>query len=267
MTAGASLPAGDWAWVVVNSSGGKDSQTALRATVAACDAVQFPRGRIVVSHQELISVEWPGVLELVHEQAAHYGLRVEVSRYRTKDGEEISLVEQARRRKMWPSSTTRYCTSDSKRGPGNRVLVALSEEREGGILQVFGFRAQESPARGKKKVLAFNERASAGFRPVWDWLPIHAMTEEEVWADIRESGVRYHPAYDLGMPRLSCCFCIYASRDALMLAGIHNPKLLDDYCAVEEETGHSFKHKLSLRSIRDAIQNGEKPGKVTTWKM
>lgn len=30
---------------------------------------------------------------------------------------------------------------------------------------------------------------------------------------------------DLGMPRLSCCFCIFSPRSALLLAGKHNPGL------------------------------------------
>jgi 3'-phosphoadenosine 5'-phosphosulfate sulfotransferase (PAPS reductase)/FAD synthetase len=129
-------------WVVVNSSGGKDSQTALRAVVMACDAAGVPRDRIVVSHQCLGRVEWPGAIELVREQAEHYGLRVIVSKYRTKAGLEPDLLEYVRTRGKWPSSKNRYCTSEYKRGPGGRVLTALSREAPGPILNVYGFRAE-----------------------------------------------------------------------------------------------------------------------------
>ena len=69
------------------------------------------------------------------------------------------------------------------------------------------------------------------------------------------------------MPRLSCCFCIFAPRSALMLAGRHNPELLDEYCRVEEQTGHRFRLELSLAEVRDALRCGEDPGPVRTWAM
>ncbi len=40
---------------------------------------------------------------------------------------------------------------------------------------------------------------------------------------------------------MSCAFCVFASRDALMIAGHHNPELLAEYVAVEREIGWSFK--------------------------
>lgn len=238
-----------WRWIVVNSSVGKDSQTALRATVRACDEAAIPRSRIVVSHQCLGEVEWPGVVGLVHEQAQAYGLRVEVTRYRAKDGTEPTLLDYVRRRRKWPDSAARYFTSEFKRGPGGRLLVRLHRESPGPILNVYGLRSEESPARASKKPFTSNARFSCASRPVWDWLPIHSWTEAEVWADIKASGVRHHPAYDLGMPRLSCCFCVFAPRAALAIAAKANPELFERYRAVETEIGHTFRKGFSLASI------------------
>lgn len=269
--AGAGVSAPDlrsFRWIVVNSSGGKDSQTALRAVVLACDAAGVDRSRIVVSHQCLGRMEWAGTLELVREQAAFYGLRVEVSSYRNREGAGLSLLDYVRLRKRWPDSQNRYCTSEFKRGPGGRVIVKLFRECAGRVLNCYGFRAEESPARSKKAVYALNARFSSGARECWDWLPIHSMKETAVWADIRESGVPFHPAYKAGMPRLSCVFCIFAPRAALLIAGKANPALLDEYCAVELETGHTFQNGLSLVSVREAIRNGEQAGKVGgNWNM
>lgn len=261
-------PAAPWRWIVVNSSGGKDSQTALRAVVEACDRQGIDRSRIVVSHQCLGRMEWAGTLELVKRQVAHYGLRLEVTRYRNKDGEEKTLLDYVRSRGKWPSNNQRYCTSDFKRGPGQRVITALCRESHGDVLYVFGFRSEESPARAKKKVLARNTRACTKSREVWDWCPILDWTEDEVWKDIHASGVPYHPAYDLGMKRLSCVLCIFAPRAALLLAGQENPELLDEYCEVETEIGHTFQNGRSINSIRDAIRAGEQPGDMTgAWNM
>lgn len=257
-----------WRWVVVNSSGGKDSQTALRQVVLACDRQNIPRERIVVSHQCLGASEWPGTLELAEEQARHYGCRFEVTKYRNRYGENLTLLDYVEKRGKWPSSTTRYCTSDFKRGPGGRVLTMLSREAAGPVLHVYGFRADESPARAKKKVFVRKPRFSTSRRELWDWLPIHHWTTAEVWADIRESGVPYHYAYDLGMPRLSCVFCIFAPEGALMIAGRENPDLLDQYVEVERRIDHTFQYGLSLASIKARIQAGDTPGDVTEqWNM
>ena len=241
-------------WIIINQSGGKDSQTALRTTHALAVEQGIPLDRLVVSHQCLGRMEWPGTLDLVRAQAEHYGLKCYVSRYRDKNKEEIDLLEYARRRGKWPSSTTRWCTSEFKRGPGGRVITLLSNMSPGSVLNVYGFRADESPARKKKSVFALNPRFSTQNRSVWDWLPIHHWTTEQVWADIKQSGVPHHPAYDKGMPRLSCRFCIFAPKSALILAGRENPELLDEYCDLELEMGHTFQHGKSLNDIREFIR-------------
>jgi len=245
-----------WQWIVVNSSGGKDSQTALRVVVEACDKRGIPRSKIVVSHQCLGRMEWDGTRELVEKQAAYYGLRCEVSKYRDSSGVEKTLLDYVRARRKWPDNKNRFCTSEFKRGPGGRVIVKLFRETPGPILNVYGFRAEESPARAKKVQLARNERFSTESREVWDWLPIHNWTESRVWKSIRSSRVPFHSAYSIGMPRLSCRFCIFAPAAALMIAGKANPDLLDEYCDLENEIGHSFQNGRSLNSIRDAIRAG-----------
>jgi 3'-phosphoadenosine 5'-phosphosulfate sulfotransferase (PAPS reductase)/FAD synthetase len=259
-----------WRWIVVNSSGGKDSQTALRAVLKACDAQEFDRSRVIVSHQDLGDMEWPGTFELARYQAEAHGLEFLTSKRRDQHGQEPSLLEAVRARGKWPDNKNRYCTSDYKRGPGTKILTQLSR-RPGGtgpILNVFGFRAEESPARAKKPELALNPRASSQERPVWDWLPIHHWTEDQVWHDIRQSGIKHHPAYDLGMSRLSCVFCIFAPKAALMIAGQANPALLDRYCQVEAEIGHDFQHNKPLSEVRAAIARGETPGVLTgAWNM
>lgn len=257
--------------IVVNSSGGKDSQTALREVVRQCDAAGVPRSRVIVSHQCLGRMEWSGTRDLVHRQAAHYGLRVVVSSYRNQAGESLSLLDYARKRKKWPSSQQRWCTSEFKRGPGGRAVTALARELTlpvVRVLNVYGFRADESPARARKVPFVRNDRFSTASREVWDWLPIHDLREGEVWTDIRASGVPYHPAYDQGMPRLSCVFCIFAPKAALMIAGRANPELLDEYCAVETAIGHTFQPDRSINDIRAAIQAGEvAPAKADAWTM
>jgi len=255
-------------WVVLNSSAGKDSQAMLDYVVEQCDKSRVPRGRLVVAHADLGRVEWPGTRELAEEQARHYGLAFVAVRRPQGD-----LLDHIARRGKFPSPSVRYCTSDHKRGQVMTVFTRLADRsRQAGapvcrILNCLGMRVQESPARARHPPFAPNEMASNGRRFVDDWLPIHSWTVQQVWKRIRASGVRHHPAYDLGMPRLSCCFCIFSPRAALLLAGKHNPELLAEYVRVEKQIGHSFRLELPLASIQEALANGEKPGPIQDWVM
>jgi 3'-phosphoadenosine 5'-phosphosulfate sulfotransferase (PAPS reductase)/FAD synthetase len=112
-----------------------------------------------------------------------------------------------------------------------------------------GMRSGESCARSKLKPFKLDRPNTNGRRVVHVWLPIHGWTQEQVWERIRASGVPHHYAYDLGMPRLSCCFCIYAPKNALMLAGQHNRELLDRYVEVEDRVGFTFQAGCSATNL------------------
>ena len=213
--------------------------------------------RLVAVHADLGRVEWAGTKELAETQANHYGIPFRVERKRTATGEEIDLLEGIRRRGKWPSSTTRYCTSDWKRGPATRTITALTPTG-GKVLNCFGFRAQESPARKKRPAFSeynHGDHGATKSRQVFEWLPIHDMLESEVWTDIKASGVPYHSAYDLGMPRLSCVFCIFAPRPALIIAGHANKNLLREYVELEKKMDHTFRQYQTLADVLAAVES------------
>lgn len=242
--------------VLINSSGGKDSQAMLSHVVALADEQGLPRERMVVVHADLGRVEWQGTRDLAEAQAAAYGIRFEVVRRAIGD-----LLDQIEARGMFPSSTARYCTSDQKTSQVAKLMTALAAEHRAAnpqdqrpirILNCLGMRAQESPARAKKAPLAPDVPASNGRRDVTRWLPIFDWTTEQVWAEIRRSGLPHHPAYDAGMPRLSCVFCILAGRRELVLAARLNPDLAAEYADVEARIGHTFKADLSMADLINA---------------
>lgn len=251
----------DFDVIVINTSGGKDSQ-AMMDHVYSLAVNAGVVDRLVALHANLGRVEWQGTTELAREQAEHYGIKfIECKR------EINDLLEQVEARGMFPDQGNRYCTSDQKRDPSLKAVRKLDRQdgKRTRVLNCMGFRAEESPARSKRPVIEINKRGSNGKREVLNWLPIHKWTVGEVWQTIRASGVRHHQAYDLGMPRLSCVFCIFAPEEALMLAGKHNPELLAEYVRVEKKIGHTFRHKLSLASIQERLASGEQPGKIRTW--
>jgi hypothetical protein len=64
------------------------------------------------------------------------------------------------------------------------------------------------------------------------------------------------------MPRLSCCFCVMAPRDALLLAGQHNTPLRRKYVAVEKEVRSTFRKNRALADVEASRQ----PGSIRTWE-
>jgi 3'-phosphoadenosine 5'-phosphosulfate sulfotransferase (PAPS reductase)/FAD synthetase len=173
----------------------------------------------------------------------------------------------------WPSSTARYCTSDQKTSQVAKLLTRLAEEwREtaGGsrpvrILSCLGIRAAESPARAKKPALS-RDPASNGKREVTRWLPIHDWTDAQVWDRSRSRELEVHPAYAAGMPRLSCCFCVLSSKAALVRAAQLNPELAQEYLAVEQIVGHTFRQDLSIAEIvEEAARTPVGCGAVASW--
>lgn len=252
-------------YILINSSGGKDSQAMLDYVVEmAID--QGVKNRLLVAHADLGRVEWKGTRELAERQSAHYGLRFEA--VKRPQGDLLAHVEQ---RGMWPSPAQRYCTSDHKRGQIQKIVTQLSKENPGRhlrILSCMGLRAEESSARAKLEEMTPNLRYSNTKRTVDTWLPIHNWKEGEVWERIRQSGVEHHPSYDIGMPRLSCIFCIYAPKNALVLAGKHNRELLEEYVAVEERIGHTFRQDVTMAQVKAAVDAGGDTGELSgKWNM
>jgi 3'-phosphoadenosine 5'-phosphosulfate sulfotransferase (PAPS reductase)/FAD synthetase len=244
--------------ILINSSAGKDSQ-AMLDYVYSLAVAEDVTDRITVVHADLGRAEWSKTKELAAEQAAHYGARFEVVSRPQGD-----LLDHIQDRGKFPSSSARYCTSDHKRGQVSKVMTMLVDERHSyrpiKILSCMGLRAEESPNRAKLPQLKRDARQTNGKRIVDVWLPIQDWSTDQVWARIRQSGTRYHPAYDLGMGRLSCVFCIFAPRQQLVLAGRHNPELLEQYVQVEREIGHTFKADLSLAQVQQEIADGAQGG-------
>jgi 3'-phosphoadenosine 5'-phosphosulfate sulfotransferase (PAPS reductase)/FAD synthetase len=258
-------------WIVVNTSGGKDSQTMLDAIVELADSQGFPREKIVATHADLGRAEWNGTAELAERQARHYaGIGFEkISR------PQGDLLDHIEARGKFPSSAARYCTSDHKRGQIAKILTKLSRETQAGdrsrvvrVLNCLGLRSEESPARAKRPNFIRDKRASSKTRLVDTWLPIQEWKEGEVWNRIRETGVEHHVAYDLGMPRLSCVFCIFAPKPALVLAGKHNRELLSEYVRIEKKIDHKFRKELALADVQAAVEADEEIGSMSSaWNM
>lgn len=232
---------------VSNHSGGKDSQVMLIKLLEV-----IPPSQLVVVHASLGAVEWPGAMELAREQAADAGLPFIVATARKK------LLEMVARRfenrpevPSWPSASTRQCTSDLKRGPIQREVRSYAKDNGFKIIvNCLVLRAQESPGRAKRKAFRKNETDSNSVLTWYEWLPVHELLTDEVFATIRGAGQEPHYAYALGNERLSCVFCIMASRNDLKNGATHHPELLEQYAEMEGKTGYTMHmNRIPIREL------------------
>lgn len=257
-------------WIVVNSSAGKDSQSMLHRIHIMVQEQGIDPARVVVVHCDLGRVEWAGTKTLAEEQARHYGYRFEcVSNPR-------DFLERVEARGQWPGEATRYCTSEFKTNQVHKLFTRLADEVNAPlvaqgrrrvrvrILNCLGIRAAESDKRALKPPFVQDAETRNGEKPngrrqVDTWYPVFHWSTERVWDVIRASGVRYHNAYDLGMPRLSCVFCVFAPESALLIAGHHNRALLSEYVRLEDRMSHTFKRDLALITIQQKLESGYVP--------
>lgn len=251
--------------VVVGNSGGKDSAACLDTVCREADAAGALH-KVRVLHCDLGTtpgghlVEWPGAEDVARRQAARYGVPFAVRR----SSRWVSLFDRILARGKWPGHFARYCTSELKTAVGRNYIDELAREmsldrpiRAGYAL---GMRAQESAARAKKPVVERHRMTAVTKRIVDAWLPIHHLTETQVWSTIRAQALPYHPAYDQGMRRLSCRLCPLAASEDVILSARLNPGLAQEYAAAETRMGEPFKPTLPMRrAIELATQLPDHP--------
>jgi len=228
---------------VINHSGGKDSQ-AMYAVMSRL----VPSDQIVVVHADLgDEVEHLGVQDHIRSNIDH---SLHVAAPIWKDGTPKTLLNAIERRGMWPSAAQRYCTSDLKRGPCEKVIRRLAKETgRNVVINCFGFRAEESSARAKRPTFTKVKRNCTADREWFDFSPIHDLNTDEVFEVIRLAGQEAHPVYATGNERLSCVFCVLGSTNDLRNGAALRPDLFERYVELEDKMGHTFRADQSLRQI------------------
>lgn len=212
----------------------------------------IPASQVAIVHAELAGVDWEGLRE--HIEATVPAEWKDSIRYVRAGKTFFDMVERrfAKRPESpcWPSPSYRQCTSDLKRDPIDKIVRReLAEKADGLVVHCVGIRAEESASRAKRNPFTFNKRESKAGREVYHWYPIFDWLETKVRATVADAGQELHWAYGEGMTRLSCCFCIMASKRDLATAARLKPELLARYVELEERTGYSMIAKKTLREI------------------
>jgi DNA sulfur modification protein DndC len=238
---------GDVAFVV-NFSGGKDSMRMLGRVREL-----YPNHPIFVvmadtgfEHVRPISAE-----DWSREQVARFALPLSVVRNPNK-----TYLQMVERRGMFPSSTTRQCTSDLKRGPIEKFVRALSQKV---IVNCTGIRSEESSQRSKQIPWKANKSLSVAGRSVWDWMPIFDESLGKVLSWHWQTETPLHPAYvpefhrdgTTGgyLKRFSCRLCIFATATDLVAIEQNDPEAFELVSSLEQRIGFTMRHGRSLVQI------------------
>lgn len=238
--------------VALSMSGGKDSQAMAKGVISWLRDHGYTN-RVVAVHADLGRAEWHQTHDVVHAQADELGLDLQVVQ-RTKGDLLQRIQERAEQvgaeRPFWPSASSRYCTSDLKRDPIDKLLRTLGPL----VISVEGVRAEESRNRAAKPCWEPRKRITTQSREAMTWRPIHHWTEQDVWAYLGgRHGPNVHPAYALGNERLSCSLCVLASQDDLERGARHNPEYLQELVALEERYGWTFTSTTSVVELAQRV--------------
>ncbi len=255
--------------LAVSLSGGKDSQAMANALVAWAKLEGYwGRNEIFAVHADLGRMEWSGenaTAPIVAAQAAALDLELHI--VTRTDGRDLLERIKDRREKVgpdlpfWPSAKTRYCTSDLKREPINKLLRQWTH-----IISAEGIRKLESKARANKPCWAPRKRILSKARQAHTWHPILDWTEDDVWAALGgRDGDLVHPAYAMGNERLSCAMCVFGCDGDLVNGARNNPELFDSLLELERDSGWRFTMDRSLEEVKLCL-DGKAPLKLVEMK-
>lgn len=223
---------------ICNHSGGKDSQVMFLRLKKI-----IPPHQLIVIHATLGEVEWPDTIE--HIQAT-----IGDHEFHTCQNPNKTFLEMVEKRGMFPDKSRRQCTSDLKRSPIETKIRHIVKQRGVSIIvNCIGIRAEESTDRAKATTFKYSERNSKAGREWYEWLPIHKMSEVQVFQTIEKNGEQPHWAYAAGMSRLSCCFCIMSKASDLKTAAQLRPELYRKYVAMEKKIGHTL--QMSKKGLEE----------------
>lgn len=232
-----------------NHSGGKDAQAmylALRKIV--------PKEQLIVLHVKIGDQQWRNTFSHIQN---------------TVDGDcvllqsEKDIFDIIKHRGMFPSPKHNQCHTDLKIRVLEKEVRRVMKERGAKLaINCSGLRPKDQKYyRVNKRLSLFNKKSvpkhnqfialgdknvddydSPNFnkRVVYDFFPLVNISDEESFSIIERNGQVPHYAYDLGVKKLSCHFCIRGSKNDLTISAKERPELLERFLQAERETNHTM---------------------------
>lgn len=265
-------------FIVVAFSGGKDSLAALLYLLA----LGVPAERIELWHHLIDGregstlMDWPVTEDYCRRVAEALGVRIYMSWKEGGFEREMRRNNSASAPSWWEGPDGALATAGGDGDPGTRqqypqvsadlnvrwcsaylkidvMAIALrNQARFQGrrTLVVTGERAEESTKRGQyerfephRADLRHGRRYT---RHIDHWRPVQAWSEADVWAIIAHHRIAPHPAYRIGMSRVSCAACIFSDKHQLATLLQINPRQFWQNADHERDFGKSIKRNIAL---------------------
>lgn len=257
--------------VIVAFSGGKDSHASL---IWACN--HFNKENIKAVFCDT-GWEHPETYQHVRDVCKALGVQLIILKSKKYNGMEDLAIK----RKRFPSTKARFCTTELKSIP---MIDWILEQREN-LLIIQGIRKDESISRSKmqencrmfryyfepykinkkgepiyhtyrkKKVIEWCENFDDSIlRPVFDW------TGQQVIDYIIENGHKPNPLYYKGANRVGCFPCIMTSKKELRAMIEFTPEFIDKVNEAEIKSNSSFfpPDYVPLKNRGEKDKNGNK---------
>jgi 3'-phosphoadenosine 5'-phosphosulfate sulfotransferase (PAPS reductase)/FAD synthetase len=233
--------------ILVAYSGGKDSQACLLWAVK----------QYGVSNIEAVFCDTGWESPITYEHIINTTTDLGVNLITVKSKKYNGLIDLAEKKKRFPSSQARFCTSELKINPFIDYVLDQTEH----LIIIQGIRALESHSRSqlqrqcryfkyyfepyneagkthsyrKKDIKKWVEKYSADvFRPVFDW------TAQQVIDFILENGQNPNILYKQGFKRVGCFPCILSNQREVFELLTRYPERFDDIINHEKRIGSSF---------------------------
>lgn len=215
--------------IVVNVSGGKDSSALLIWMKA-----HYPHHQITALYCDT-GFEHPGVLQYIQSMTNQLNVPHVVIR------SDYSLLSLVQYRRVVPTVFCRFCTSRLKQYPADKWIRKTFPN--GNVVQCFGFRAEESPARAKKSVLAPYPELCTRNREVLFYAPLLDWRTDDVVGLVQSEGFQLFPTYEY-LSRLSCRYCFLAGKRDHDATRINDPEGYEQVQQVLETIGTPANNRL-----------------------
>lgn len=251
--------------VYVGVSGGKDSQALAYRVQTHLDHMAHAGPRALI-HSDLGRIEWRDSAPVCERLAERLGWELltvrrpagdmldrwlsrwaaNVERYRTLSCVKLIMP--------WSSASHRFCTSELKSQIISRAIRA--RHPVGPVVSAVGLRWDESPARRRQPVA----KPDAGLTRVrgvgLSWHAVIHWSRQDVLDYIAQRGGVLHEAYRIyGSSRVSCAFCVLASRGDLQAAARceDNAAIYRELVRLEVRSSFSFQSAQWLADVAPGL--------------
>ncbi len=249
----------------VGVSGGKDSQALAHRVQEHLDALGHSGVRALI-HADLVRIEWRDSAPVCERLAQRLGWELvtvrrpagdmldrwhsrwtaNLERYRTLACVKLIMP--------WSSATHRFCTSEMK----SQIIARAIRARHpaGPVVSAVGLRWEESTARARQPVAKRDSGLSRVRGVGLAWNAIIHWPRQDVLDYIAQRGGVLHEAYRIyGSSRVSCAFCVLASRGGLLAASRceDNAEIYTELVQLEALSTFSFQSGYWLGDVAPAL--------------